>query len=468
MSPREYSDAWAKFNQDFGWYEIVGMARKAGLEADEAYIWGVLGRIRPGETTQWFDAVGLSKDLMDSWYTNKGDVTKFSELDRKELIQGARKLGALLASPPDMIQRDYDSVRSRYAQLVDGPFLGPDGKLPDILEKKLEHFWSLLDSDIGDPGAASRFARANLDVQAYLDNRENVMLTDPQLRRYYAPVSWVEKSFRREMYVRAEAIYGPEIFNIQAAFFKVKDLGGDTRSFMAQHPELDEYWYWLRQQKETIRKEVEEFGKNYPQAPGSGIRPGAEEDSIATRQIIENMNDVLPPINSEADLIAEPYLQTAQISATGEFDRSIGENIDIEAEKRWPGVIAKDRHFDQLAATNPMAAATYLASNRDLQEFRVWEKAIRKQYNQVQKLTGPPTAAQPVGMTWPQWTQVLDPTGTGSMPRLAVDYFRSGTLSETAETYLKQYWIAAGKPEGSLEKWLKVMKESWKASGSQY
>ena len=98
----------------------------------------------------------------------------------------------------------------------------------------------------------------------------------------------------------------------------------------------------------------------------------------------------------------------------------------------------------------------------------MWERETRKNYNDLQNSKAPknPTSLAQ-GMTWDDWNVALDPGGTSPyVPRLVVDYFRTGNMSADLLDQLKAVWAAMGYPYGGFQAWLSAMKEAWTESPS--
>jgi len=267
------------------------------------------------------------------------------------------------------------------------------------------------------------------------------------------------------MYAQAESIFGEDILYLQSVYFDIKDLGGDTRTFLAQHPQLggpwgqydNGYWGWLHLAKADLGARLLAQSENFPETPMANIRPDADRAGVVAQHVLNGMNEQLGSYDNEREALIESYSNPQR-----DDNFSLSSYIDIEGEKRWPGVVAKDAEFDRLAAENPLAAKTYLTTNQDLYAFRAWEKEVRRNYNAAQnnKRLNPSQMAQ--GMTWEGWKQVLNPSGTSEyVPRMVVDYFRRGTLHDDLRKHLTGLWRSMGSPMGSFEAWLSKMKESW-------
>jgi hypothetical protein len=478
MSPEQYSAKWAKFYADYPWMEAVMIGRAIGIDADEAYAWNVFSRIPPGQSREWAEAAKIDPAMLQRFYDTKGDLTKFNEIDRKDFMTAIEKLGVTLATPADSIKAEWEFARSQYKA-----FFGP----PSDIRKKEIYYNNLAGSqereeylvknpdlerwfnlEIGvdtfyreqgkDPKLGAKFLEDNPDVARFLAYREQTIMADPILFKYYGGIDFVEKSWRRGMYAEAERLFGEDIFDIQFAYFEVKDNGWDLRSFKAQHPQLLEYWDWLHARKAELETRLAEVDDLMPETVKASIRPDAPEDSLSIQAILEGLKETAPAIDAPSDLA----LQYMTKPEEGGGDFSITAYLDTEAEKMWPGVLADLQEWQRLNAENPFAAKTFRASHPDLVEYQRWEKGERKRYNALN--AGKPARLNPATVSWSEWQQAIDPEGDGIVPRLTIDYFRGRAMGADLKKRLEGLWIAMGRPMGSFDKWLNAMKSSWAAT----
>ena len=378
MSPEEYQRAWADWDQQFPFMTAVILSRKADTLNDQAYVWSVLSRLPPGQAYAFYDMIGLNSKLVDKFYADKGKIGAWSSADRKAMMGAMESLGAILEIPPGAIKREWEEARIHYSSMM--------SNVPDDIQNRTDAYYDKLGKDVDE---ARAYLTAHPEVEQYLQYREQVIYNDPLLFKYYGGFDFIEKSWRRKMYADAATIFGDDIMDIQGAFFDIQDRGGDTRLFLAQHPQLsgpwgqykDGYWGWLHSRKGELGDNLTAIAKYIPAEPTAIIRPDANQDSIAAAEAINAMQEQTPLMTAREQMIM-PYLE-AGAKANADFDLSSW--IDVEAERRWPNVIAKDEMYRQLSANNPLGARTFLAENQDLQEFKVWERETRANYNKLQE-----------------------------------------------------------------------------------
>jgi hypothetical protein len=456
MPKDEYRQAWTQLHRQFPYMESLLLSRKANRENDEAYVWNIMARIPPGQQRDYADLVGLMPELMDQFYEDKGDMRAWSAADRNSLMGGIESLGAILNIPPDALRAEWDQARSHYAVLFD--------ETPDEVEAMADSYYGYIEEKEYDTARA--FLKSLPELQQYLQAREQAIFTDPILQKFYGGLQFIEGSWKRQMNAQAALIFGEDILDIQAVYFEIGKRGGDQRSFLAQHPQLagpygqwdNGYWGWLHQAKPELGAKLEQISVYLPDTPMANIRPDYVEAGIVAQNALEGLHEVIGAQDAEREALIESYT-----SAPRDDNYSVSSYIDTEGEKRWPGVVAEDQEWRRLVIENPLAAKTYLAGNPNLRAFRAFENDTRKAYNRAVadgRITNPTELAQ--GLTWEDWKQVLNPTGTTEyVSRSVADYFRGREMTPDLRKHLLGLWRQMGSPLGSFEAWLAQMKESW-------
>jgi hypothetical protein len=462
MDSDEYRRAWADWDQQFPFMTAVILARKASNLNDQAYVWSVLSRIPPGQAYDFYELAGINPKVIDKFYEDKGKMDRWSSPDKHAMMAAMESLGAILEIPPDAIRREWEEARIYYSSMMD--------TIPEDVQAKTDTYYSKLEDD---PEDARAYMTDHPEIEEGLKFREQTIFENPLLFKFYGGFDFIEKSWRRNMYADAGQIFGEDIFDVQGMFFDVQDRGGDTRFFLAQHPQLsgpwggytDGYWGWLRARKGELGEHLTKIAKLIPEDPKAIIRPDANLDSIAAVEAMSAIQEVAP-VMTEREMEILPYLEAG---AKANADFSLSSWIDIEAEKRWPGIIALDEQYRELSASNPLGAKSLLAQYPALRHFKIWERETRANYNRLQKVGGTASPSATIqGMMWAQWAQALDPSGqTPYVPRLLIDSFRTeGSMNPDLKDHLMAIWRAMGSPMGSFENWVASMKESWEAAPS--
>jgi hypothetical protein len=451
----EYREAWSGLHQQYPFLESLLMSRKAGPLNDEAYVWSVVSRIPPGKNSEYTALVGLAPELVEQFYVDKGDMRQWTIADRNAFMGAMESLGAVLESPPDATRQEWDQAKAHYAAIFE--------QTPDYIEAMAESFYDMQGREEFEQARA--FKKAHPELEQYLQFKEQTIFDDPILMKFYGGLNFVEGSWRRNMYARAEAIFGEDILYLQSVYFDVGKRGGDQRSFLAQHPQLagpygqfsNGYWGWLHQEKTQLGVNLSAIANYLPETPMANVRPDADQAGVLAQHVMNGMQDTMGNYDDQREALIESYANEPR-----DDNFSLSSYIDTEGEKRWPGVVALDAQFDRLAAENPLAAQSYLYTNRNLQAFRAFEKETRRNYNAAQNNARQTPTQTAQGMTWEGWKQALNPNGTSEyVPNLVVDFFRGRDMTSDLRKTLVGLWRSMGSPMGSFEGWMAKMKESW-------
>ena len=97
-----------QLNQQYPFLEAVLMSRKGGIERDVAYAWNVMNRIPPNVDSD--ELLGLSQELMNKFYEDKGHIELWTEADRERFMASILDLGAMLEIPDDATRNEWNEV----------------------------------------------------------------------------------------------------------------------------------------------------------------------------------------------------------------------------------------------------------------------------------------------------------------------------------------------------------------------
>jgi hypothetical protein len=204
-----------------------------------------------------------------------------------------------------------------------------------------------------DPQAARQYLQQHPELQQFLSFKEQAVMTDPLLQKYYGGIQFVEGAWRRQMYAKAEDLFGTDIQDVQQQFFNIKDEGGDTQTYLAQHPQLagpftvngvtynGGYWEWLRDQKAELAKDLLKVGDLLPETPAGIIRPDADKKSITSQAVLQGMQDMTGQTTAQQATVAAYSYDMNPAPTTF----SLSSWMDIQAEKNWRVGQAKPVHF---------------------------------------------------------------------------------------------------------------------------
>lgn len=279
LSPEEYQQGWADLKKAHPYADTLLLSRKGGIERDEGLTWSVLNRIPPAQGDDMAKMVGLDNKLLNKWYED-GGLENFSDTDRVRFMAAMIDLGAILALPPDATAREWNGARSDYKQLSRIALDRFGANIEDMAEG-----YFALEGD-----ARKAYLEKFPIVDQYLDWKDAYILAHPRLSKYYGGVEMLERYYKTEMYAESEKRFGEDIFDVQTAYYEIKDQDGNHRGYLRDHPQLREYWDYLHAAKELVAARLAEFGPKLPKPEKPAIRPDADPaQSLAAQDVLAGL-----------------------------------------------------------------------------------------------------------------------------------------------------------------------------------
>lgn len=373
MSPEKYSMAWQRFKERYPFMETVMLSRKSDDVRDEAYVWAVLNRIPPGSQDNIMDSVGLSRDILNAFYDNKG-LAGMAETDKMHLLASARDIGLVLAVPDGTTSHEWAAVRARNSMLnrYTTEAFGSDTK------ELVDQYYQVLGTK--DYSKAEMFLQQHPVVQNYLQYRQQVVLADRLLSKYYGGLDYLENYYRSQFYREAGKRFGAKVFEELDGYYYLKDNGGDTAQYLRDFPNVKEYWNLKDGYDGKIAEAIDDASDLFPEQPKPLIRTDAQLNSVGAQDILKGISETTPDEDNAALLMK--YQKSKTDSSNGHF--SISAEIDRVAEERWPGILTKYENFKSMSM-DTAKARKYYNDNPDIAAYENFGKSMRNLYNNTVK-----------------------------------------------------------------------------------
>jgi hypothetical protein len=436
-----WRQAMDNLNVKYPYATSLMMARKSGLARDEALVYDILKRIPPGQTTEFADMVGLSNELIDYFYSQKGLTNQdgrpnMNDADMQQFMGGIKQLGAILAMPPTATRNEWNAAKLQYSKAF--------SMFDETTMQNVDMYFTIRskDSNFGE-----QYLAQHPEVQQYFAYRDQTIMKDALLFRYYGGINFLDSFYQRDMAAHALETW-PDIDKIAFAYDQVKANGGDTKGFLKDYPQLSEYWKYVSVERSKIKGQLNELSSKIPEVPAFWRSDNGQMGVIA-KQAMENRTQSNPAV--PIDSMALPYIgEGEKVSATGAgFDLSTF--LSGEAEKLWPGMKESYSAYKTLLAKNAKLASAYLLEHPDVSEYIAWDKKLRNAYNRSIKAQ---KTATPVEATWNDWAGVFN----DSTRRLLENYFATGKLSASVRSSLTRTLAKAGIYD--VDGWLSQMSKS--------
>lgn len=288
MTPDEWRQGWASLKNAYPFADVIELARKGGVERDTALAYNVLSRIPPGQSDNVANAIGVPQDLLSKFWDTKGAMQTWKPGEADQFMGGVVRLNSLLAMPDDATKDEWNVAKALYADMnVQAQELfGTD------IMKKVDAYWA--SKNAGKTDMAKSMLDANPEIGQYFNWKSSYLLNDPTLAKYYASLGSVEDYYKGQVYNALEARFGADIYNIQTGYFDLKNIGGDYKAYLKEHPELIQYWEASRQYQAQAAKMYLQVRKLIPKAPPPELIPGAE-GTEEFQQGLEEQEEVANP-----------------------------------------------------------------------------------------------------------------------------------------------------------------------------
>lgn len=309
MSAEQYRKAYSDLGREFPFMDTVLMSRKGGPERDAAYAYNVIGRIPPGDTTALLKTAGLSSAEIDKFFETKGFTDtniQFSNAQRNKFMSAMQELGAVLKLPSDATRQEWDAAKAAYQKMM----TGIDTGFGSDVVRTVNAYYDLQAS--GNKQKSSDFKLQHPEITAYLTAKQETVLSDPSLARYYGSLdtleSYVEGQFKLQMFAK----YGSDILQKQQRYYDLKDYNSNymAKEYLRTHPELKRYWDDNRNSADLMNRRILELSKYLPAQPTTGARSDLTNPSATQEQITKMLNtSQAPSFDRVSQMIPSPVLR---------------------------------------------------------------------------------------------------------------------------------------------------------------
>jgi hypothetical protein len=279
-------------------HEQYPMMNTVLISDDSEYSYNVLGRIPPGASTQFYESVGLNRQVVDQFYQSKGDLSFMTEGDRLRFMSAIVDLGALLAIPKGATKQEWTSARNSYKELMEAMKLQFS---PDI-DDKIDIYYGLYRKD---REMAKQFLQGNPAVAAAMDFQAATIAQNPTsiLATYYGGIEQINNYYKGQMYDEAEQRYGAGIWLTQETYFSLSS--SDKKAWLREHPELKEYWDYKNSVQQQINTQVIALGSQLSEPIGAEFREDLTGLGVGAQ---ESLQDLLQPSDPLAQLSATDWI----------------------------------------------------------------------------------------------------------------------------------------------------------------
>lgn len=275
ISPESYRQQFDQLRSEYPFSDTVLLAARGGDERDAVYAYNVLSRIPPGDSTDILNGMGLSDELVQKFYNDKGDFSSWTEQDKDRFMGAMVDLGMTYALPDNSTRQEWNDAKDMYRDAQEqiseelGLPYGSDGSrgVWDVINT----YYDLKDED---QESAQLFKEVHPEIDEAFMMLNEAKISDPILAKYYASLDTVESYYSGKIRAELAEQFGKDIYVTQSAYYdKGYEGKAAQRAFLAQHPELRAYWSKKKELEAGMNQKILEIASTLPQAaPGAILR----------------------------------------------------------------------------------------------------------------------------------------------------------------------------------------------------
>jgi len=284
MSPDEYRKARAELRAQFPFADAVLLARRGGEDRDTNYAYNVLGRIPPGQKDDMLELVGINRNMMNQFYDDKGNFTKWTKADRDRFMAAVVDLGGYFNLPDDATKAEWDSASKAYRDMVSE---GERMFGSDIWDAE-SRFYDMNSQPGMEKERAQVFLERTPNLQQAMDWKAQQININPLLRQYYGSIESIERYYTGMMYDVIEQELGSDIFDLWDQYYEIKLVDSkEAKKFYKENEDRFERYSELKGNLEQLTSSaITRLGSNIKEASFPELRP-RETTSLGQQSLDE-------------------------------------------------------------------------------------------------------------------------------------------------------------------------------------
>ena len=281
LSPDEFKRSMDELRNAYPFMDTVLVSKKGGTDRDRAFAYTVLGRIPPGQSSDFATWANIDPSLLDKFYSSKGHIETWGEADRTRFMAGVLDLSAVLNVPDNATRTEWTDAKNRYNRVVSDAEAQFGSDIWDVVDL----YYAAKDGTDAGNKRAEAILNGDPRISQALDFKQQRVMSDPLLFDYYASMGAVEGYAKGQMYREMETALGKDIWQKWDEYYSL--LPSERRAYRAEHPELTEYTAIKRKWQPIIDAMIVEFGSKLRDVPVD-IREGAG-GTLGQEQLLEGI-----------------------------------------------------------------------------------------------------------------------------------------------------------------------------------
>jgi hypothetical protein len=254
----------------------VLMSRKPDIQRDSALAYETMSRIPPGQKSEMAKLVGID-DLMTPFYDSKGDLSKMAPTDQKRFMSGVMDMAAVLKIPDDATAAEYTQATNAYGDMT----AAIAKRFGSNITAETNSYYSQPNSQ-----TKSTYILQHPEVQQAIDFKQQLVLSNPLLNKYYGGISTLEQFYTNQMYDTLDKKY-PNAAQEWSVYDALDTK--DAAAYKKSHPDMVSYNALKQTLSDNMTRAIAGLSSLIPDTPQAAIRtdigtPTARQQEIVNSQ----------------------------------------------------------------------------------------------------------------------------------------------------------------------------------------
>lgn len=282
MSPEDYRERFNELKDDYDFADTVLLSSRGGDDRDSAYAYNVIGRLPPGDSYKVLAEMGVSADMLNKFYQDKGDFSDWTPQDKNRFMGAMLDMGATFALPDGATRQEWDAARTSYQNDVRGQISQTYG---EEVWNTLSTYYDLMDTN---KDQAGQFKADHPEINGALQLKRELIISNPLVYKYYGSFDTIEAYFDGKMRAQLAEKFGEDITDKQTMYFNLKtESPAEANKFLAQHPEIKAYWSEKKKLEAPLNQAMVEFATGLEDGTGAQLRSDFSPANASQEQIAQ-------------------------------------------------------------------------------------------------------------------------------------------------------------------------------------
>jgi hypothetical protein len=291
VTPEEFREGMDALKSKYPFMDTMLLSRRDDVDRDAGLAYLVLNRIPPGQSSQIAEAAGVSPELFDKFFTDKGQIDKWAPADRQRFMSAVLNIAAVLEIPSDMTRGEWTDAKNAYSRMS----ADAEKQFGDDILDLVDGYYQAKTKSYD---AADAYLERHPEVESYMNWKAERVMGSPLLSAYYGGANMVESYERSKMYADIEKQLGAEIFDTIDAYNDLKTFGepAEVKAFYRQHKrEIAKYYDLKDAWTIQINQQVAQLSAHLPEGENSGIREDIDTTSPGAMGLANELQPAYQP-----------------------------------------------------------------------------------------------------------------------------------------------------------------------------